>query len=164
MLYFALAFFSVIIVVLDQISKYLVVANIALGENIPVWDGVFHLTYLQNTGMAFSMLEGGRWFFLVLTVVALVVMVLAIRKKWVNHPVGLWALAAIGGGAIGNLIDRVTLGYVVDMIEVEFMEFAVFNVADSFVVCGAIALVIYTFFFDKPKKENTDDTDCGQSQ
>ncbi|MBP3634555.1 MAG: signal peptidase II [Oscillospiraceae bacterium] len=161
MLYAFLAVFAVLIVIADQITKYLTVANIPLHEIIPVWDGVFHLTYLRNTGMAFSLLEGGRWFFLVLTAAALALMVLAVVKKWIDHPVGLWSLAAIAGGAVGNLIDRVSLGYVIDMIEVEFIRFPVFNVADSFVVCGAIGLVIYTFFFDKPKKENADETDTG---
>lgn len=161
MLYLFLILFSALIAALDQFTKYLTVANIPLGGNVPVWDGVFHFTYLKNTGMAFSLLEGGRWFFLVLTVAALALMVLAVVKKWVNHPTGLWALASIAGGAVGNLIDRVRLGFVVDMIEVEFMEFAVFNVADCFVVCGAILLVIYTLFFDKPKKENTDAADAG---
>ena len=161
MLYFFLALFSALIVILDQFTKYLTIQNIALGEVIPFWDGVFHFTYLQNTGMAFSMFEGGRWFFLVLTAVALILMVMAVVRKWVNHPMGLWALAAIAGGAVGNLIDRVRLGFVIDMIEVEFMEFAVFNVADSFVVCGAILLVIYTFFFDKPKKEKPNASDAG---
>lgn len=161
MLYFFLALFSALIVALDQFTKYLTVTNIALGDVIPFWDGVFHFTYLRNTGMAFSMLEGGRWFFLVLTVAALALMVMAVMKKWVNHPTGLWALAAIAGGAVGNLIDRARFGFVVDMIEVEFMEFAVFNVADAFVVCGAILLVVYTIFFDKPKKENADVSDAG---
>ena len=161
MLYICLALFSVLIVVLDQLTKHLTVAHIALGEVIPFWDGVFHFTYLQNTGMAFSLFEGGRWFFLVLTVAALAIMVMAVRKKWIAHPTGLWALSAIAGGAVGNLIDRVRLGYVVDMIEVEFMEFAVFNVADSFVVCDATPIVIYTLFFDKPKKETADDSDAG---
>jgi len=153
MLYAVLAVFAALSVVLDQISKYLTVKYIPLHEIVPLWDGVVHLTHLRNTGMAFSMLQGGRWFFLVMTLVVFVLLGLAIRKKWVSHPVSLWALAAIVGGAIGNLIDRVRLGYVVDMIEVEFMNFAVFNVADCFVVCGAILLVIYAFFFDKPAKK-----------
>ena len=161
MLYSILAIFSLLIVCADQITKYLTITHIPLGDIIPFWDGVFHFTYLRNTGMAFSALEGGRWFFLALTAVALVLMVMAITKKWVDHPLGLWALAAIGGGAIGNLIDRIRFGYVVDMIEVEFMDFAVFNVADSFIVCGAIALVIYTNFFDNPQKETTHDSDTG---
>ena len=160
MLYGILAAFAALIVILDQITKYITVANIPLGEVIPFWDGVFHFTYLRNTGMAFSMLEGGRWFFLVLTIAAFLLMGFALKKGWITHPTGLWALASIAGGAVGNLIDRVLYGYVIDMIEVEFMRFAVFNVADCFVVCGAILLVIYTFFFDKPVKEETGhDTD-----
>jgi len=152
MLYAVLAVFAALSVVLDQISKYLTVKYIPLHEIVPLWDGVVHLTHLRNTGMAFSMLQGGRWFFLVMTLVVFVLLGLAIRKKWVSHPVSLWALAAIVGRAIGNLIDRVRLGYVVDMIEVEFMNFAVFNVADCFVVCGAILLVIAVFFFEKEEK------------
>ena len=153
MLYGILAVFAILIVLLDQVTKYLTVANIPLGGTVPVWDGVFHFTYVKNTGMAFSLLEGGRWFFLVMTLAAFALLAVALKKKWITHPTGLWALAAIAGGAVGNLIDRVRLGYVVDMIEVEFMRFAVFNVADCFVVCGAVLLVVYAFFFDKPKKE-----------
>ena len=158
----ALVIFSILIVMLDQVSKYLVVTHIPLDSCVPVWDGVFHLTYLRNTGMAFSMLEGSRTLFLILTAVALILMWLAVKKKWVDHPVGLWSLAAIAGGAVGNLIDRARLGFVIDMIEVEFMNFAVFNIADSFLVCGAIGLVVCTLFFDKPKKEINHDSDAGQ--
>ena len=152
MFYGVLAAFAVISVILDQVSKYLVVKYIPLYDIVPVWNGVVHLTHIRNTGMAFSMLEGGRWFFLVMTAAAFVLLVVAVKKKWVYHPLSLWSLAAIAGGAVGNLIDRVRLGYVVDMIEVEFMRFAVFNVADCFVVCGAILLVIAVFFFEKEEK------------
>ena len=153
MLYGILALFAAVIVVLDQVTKYLTVANIPLGTAIPAVPGLFQLTYLCNTGMAFSMLEGGRWFFLIMTAAAFVFLGIVLKKKWITHPTGLWAVASIAGGAIGNLIDRIRLGYVIDMIEVTFMKFAVFNVADCFVVCGAILLVIYTFFFDKPAKK-----------
>lgn len=161
MLYGILAVFSVLIVVLDQYTKYLTVTHIPLGGIVPFWDGVFHFTHIHNTGMAFSLLEGGRWFFLVMTLAAFVLLGVALKKRWITHPTGLWALASIAGGAVGNLIDRVLYGYVVDMIEVEFIRFAVFNVADCFVVCGAILLVIYVFFFDKPRKqeEPTHDSD-----
>ena len=130
-------------------------AYIPYGGTVAVWPGVFHLTNIHNTGMAFSMLEGARWFFLVVTLAAFVLLAVVIWKKWITHPLGLWALAAIAGGAVGNLIDRIRFGYVVDMIEVEFMRFAVFNVADCFVVCGAILLVVYALFFDKKSKEDT---------
>ena len=157
MIYGILTLFAVLVVVLDQVTKYLTVAHIPLGTAIPAIPGLFQLTYVQNTGMAFSMLEGGRWFFLVMTLAALGLMVLAVKKRWISHPLGLWALAAIAGGAVGNLIDRIRLGYVIDMIEVAFMKFAVFNVADCFVVCGAILLVIYAFFLDR-REENKHDS------
>ena len=155
MFYGILAAFAVLAVILDQVTKYLVVQNIPYNGFVAAWPGVFHLTHLHNTGMAFSMLEGGRWLFLVLTAAALSLMGLAIGKKWVRHPLTLWSLAAIAGGAVGNLIDRAFLGYVVDMIAVDFMEFAVFNVADCFVVCGGILLAVSILFFEKdePKKE-----------
>ena len=152
MLYVVLAIFAALIVAADQLTKYLTVANIPLGGEVPVIPWLFQLTYIKNTGMAFSLLEGGRWFFLVVTIIALALIVAAIAKKWVNHPTGIWALAAIAGGAVGNLIDRMRLGYVIDMIEVTFMRFAVFNVADCFVVCGAILLCVYVFFFDSNGK------------
>ena len=155
MLYGILAVFAVLSVVLDQVVKTLVTAYIPYGGKVPVWPGVFHLTNIHNSGMAFSLLEGGRWFFLVMTLAAFVLLIVVLKKKWITHPVGLWALAAITGGAVGNLIDRIRFGYVVDMIEVEFMRFAVFNVADCFLVCGAILLVIYALFFDKKPKEDT---------
>lgn len=154
MLYGILALFAVLAVVLDQVTKALVTAYIPYGGTVPVWPGVFHLTHCRNTGMAFSLLEGGRWFFLVVTLLVFAVLAYVLKKKWITHPVGLWALAAIVGGAVGNLIDRVRLGYVVDMIEVEFMRFAVFNVADCFVVCGAILLVVYALFFDRKARED----------
>ena len=153
MFYAILAAFAAVIVILDQVVKYLVVQNIPLGGMVPVWPGVIHLTYVKNTGMSFSLLEGQRWFFVVVTLVILAAMVVAVRKKWVRHPMGLWALAAIAGGAVGNFMDRLLLGYVIDMFEVEFIRFAVFNVADSFLVCGTIVLVIYALFFDRPKED-----------
>ena len=139
------------IVGLDQWTKYLTVQNIPLSGTVPVWDGVFHLTYFRNAGMAFSLLEGARWFFLVLTVVFLAVAVLAVVKKWLNHPLALTALTCIVGGAIGNLIDRAMTGEVVDMIELEFMRFAVFNVADCFLTVGTALLVIWVLFLDRKK-------------
>lgn len=161
MFYGILAAFAAFTVILDQVVKYLVVQYIPLGGVVPVLPGVFHLTYVRNTGMSFSLLEGQRWFFVVMTVVILALLFLAVRRKWVSHPLGLWALAAIAGGAVGNFIDRLRLGYVIDMIEVEFMHFAVFNVADSFLVCGAILLVVYALFFDRRTKEGTShDSDC----
>ena len=159
MFYALLAGFAALAVILDQVSKYLVVTYIPYAADVSVWPGVFHLTHVHNTGMAFSMLEGGRWFFLIVTLAALVLIVLTVKKKWLSHTLSHWSLAAVAGGAIGNLIDRVLHGYVVDMIEVDFMRFAVFNVADCFVVCGGILLGISVLFLeDRPKEDAAHDS------
>ncbi len=152
MLYCLLIAFIVLITVLDQVVKAVVSANIPLGDVIPAIPGIFHWTHFHNTGAAFSMLQGGRWLFAAVCLIGLAVTVILVVKKVLTNRFELWCLAAIFGGGIGNLIDRVRLGYVVDMIEVEFMNFAVFNVADAFISCGAVALVVYVLFFDREKK------------
>lgn len=157
MLYLFLSLFVAGIVVADQLVKYLVVTNIPLGGVVPVLDGVLHLTYVQNTGAAFSMLRGGRWLFVAMFAVAVVAVAAMIRKKLLSKPVELWCIAAVLGGGVGNLIDRLLHSYVVDMLEVEFMSFAVFNVADIFITCGAIFLAVYVLLFDREKKDESDD-------
>ena len=157
MRYLAMLLGAGAIVGLDQLTKYLTVQRIPLYGSVPVWDGVFHLTYFRNTGMAFSLLEGARWFFLVLTAAFLVVAVLAVCKKWLTHPLALTALTMIVGGGVGNMIDRAIHGYVVDMIEVDFMNFAIFNVADCFVTIGAVLLVIWAIFFDRRKPKTPEE-------
>ena len=148
-----LALFMAVIVAADQITKALVRANIPFGTGVKLIPGVVQLTYVRNTGAAFSMLSGGRWLFLALVVVFFAAVAVLIRKKILAKPVELWCLAAIGGGALGNAIDRAVTGEVTDMIEPLFMEFAVFNVADIFITCGAILLVVYMLFFDRAQKE-----------
>jgi signal peptidase II len=101
------------------------------------------------TCMAFSMFEGMRWLFLALVVLFFVGVGLLIRKGILRKPAELWCLAAVGGGALGNAVDRVLTGEVVDMIETEFITFPVFNVADCFITCGAVALAIVLLFFDR---------------
>lgn len=139
--------FAVAIVAVDQISKYLVRAQIALGGDVPFLPGVLHLTYVQNTGAAFSSFLGQRWLLVVVTVVFLAIIVAIVLRGWIRHPFGLWSLAGVVGGGVGNLIDRITAGFVTDMFAVEFMDFAVFNVADIFIVLGCIGLLVYALFF-----------------
>lgn len=159
MLYCFLIGFMAMIVALDQLVKALVVARIPVGQTVPALPGIFHLTQLHNTGAAFSMLEGGRWLFAAICIAGILVVVILIARKAITSKFEMWCLAAIFGGGIANLIDRIRLGYVVDMVEVEFMNFAVFNVADAFITCGAAALFVYLLFFDKPKKEKKDAAD-----
>ena len=148
-----LAVFMAGIVALDQVTKALVVKNIPEFGHVKLIPGVVRLTYVRNTGAAFSMFTGMRWLFLVLVLVFFVGVGILIRKGVICKPAELWCLAAIGGGALGNAVDRVLTGKVVDMIETEFITFLVFNVADCFITCGAVALAIVLLFFEKAKKE-----------
>ena len=144
------ALFAAGIVAVDQWVKYLVVQNIALFGHVDAIPGLFHLTYVQNTGAAFSSFEGLRWLFVGLFAALTVAIVWEYFKKPMPFTkLDRWCLAAIYGGGLGNVIDRIRLGYVVDMVDVDFMEFAVFNVADCFIVCGSILLMISMIFFNK---------------
>lgn len=145
-----MSLFALGIVALDQWTKYLVVANIPMFGHVDAVPGLFHLTYVQNTGAAFSALEGAQWLFAII----FVVLTVAIFYEYFKKPLPFtkferWMIAAVYGGGIGNMIDRVRFRYVVDMIAVDFMDFAVFNVADAFITCGCIALVVSLVFFNK---------------
>ncbi len=144
------ALFAAGIVAADQFTKYLTVANIALGEQIPFIPGLIRLTYVRNFGAAFSSLQGQQWLFALIFAIFTVAMLWEYKKK--SMPFSTferWCIAAIYGGGLGNMIDRVRLGYVVDMIETEFMVFPVFNVADCFITCGCIALMVSLILFNK---------------
>jgi signal peptidase II len=150
MLFLYLSLFAAGIVVVDQVTKLLVLANIPLFADIDAIPGLFHLTYVQNTGAAFSSFEGMRWLFVLLfAVLTVLILVEYFKKRMPFSPFERWCIAAIYGGGLGNVIDRVRLGYVVDMIEVDFMNFPVFNVADCFITCGCIALIVHMVFFNK---------------
>ncbi len=153
-----LLLFAALVVAADQLTKTLVVRSIPFGGQVALLPGVVHLTYVRNSGAAFSMLGGARWLFLALLAVFLVVLGWMVATGVLEKPVELWSLAAIAGGAVGNGIDRLRTGEVVDMIEVEFVRFAVFNVADMFITCGAIVLAVYLLFFDRKKESETHGT------
>ena len=147
-LFFAL--FAVGIVAADQITKLLVLAEIPLFGHVDAVPGLFHLTYVQNTGAAFSSFEGMRWMFVVLFIILTVLIFVEYFKKPMPFTTfERWCIAAIYGGGLGNMIDRVRLGYVVDMIKTDFMNFPVFNVADCFITCGCIALLVSLVFFNR---------------
>ena len=138
------------IVAADQITKYLTVANIGLYADVPFLPGLLQLTYVQNTGAAFSYFECQQWLFaLIFAVFTGMIIWEFFRKSTGFTTFEWWCIAAIYGGGLGNVIDRVRLGYVVDMIEVDFMNFPVFNVADCFITCGCIALIVHMAFFNK---------------
>ncbi len=148
-----------LLVALDQLVKYLVRTDIPLGGQVDFLPHVLGLTHIHNTGAAFSMLSGARWFFVVLTTVFVVLALWVLYAKKITHPMGRWTLVLIVAGALGNLIDRALFGYVVDMFEVLFMHFAVFNVADIFVVVGGILFCIYYgFLHDRWKANSSQET------
>ena len=127
---------------LDQLTKWLTVVNLAEYESFPVWQDVFHFTYVKNTGMAFGMLKDHRWVFMVFSTIAIVALIVYLFRF---RPESRWmqiSMAMIIGGGIGNMIDRIFLGYVIDFIDVTLINFAVFNVADSFVCVGAGIMIV----------------------
>ena len=138
------------IVAADQITKYLTVAQIALGQDLPFIPGVLGLTYVQNTGAAFSSFEGMQWLFALIFAAFTVGIVWEYRKQTLRlSRFEWWCVAAVYGGGLGNMIDRVRLGYVVDMLETKFMQFPVFNVADCFITCGCILMMAHLILFNK---------------
>ena len=150
MQYLFMLLFAAGAVGLDQIVKYLIVANIGLYEQVPVIPGLIRLTYAQNTGAAFSMLRGQQWLFAIIFAIFTLVIIWEFKKNTMNFKsFDRWCIVAVWAGGLGNMIDRLRLGYVVDMFETEFITFPVFNVADCFITCGAIALIAHLVFCNK---------------
>ena len=142
--------FAAAVVLADQLTKALVVANIPLGGHVAFLPGFLDFTYVRNTGAAFSSFEGMQWLFaLIFLVFTLGIFYEYFRKRMPFSNFERWMIAAIYAGGLGNMIDRLRLGYVVDMIETQFMEFPVFNVAYCFITCGCIALFVSLGFFNK---------------
>ncbi|MBE9214900.1 lipoprotein signal peptidase [Plectonema cf. radiosum LEGE 06105] len=131
--------------ILDQLTKYWVVQNFILGETQPIIKGIFHFTYVQNTGAAFSLFSGKvewlRWLSLLVSV-ALIAFALfsPILTRWEQ-----WGYGLILSGAIGNGIDRFLLGYVIDFLDFRLINFPVFNLADVFINIGIACLIIASF-------------------
>ena len=172
-LYFAVA---AAVVVLDQWSKAATVKNIPMYGNVPAIPGIFRLTHVHNTGAAWSMLAGSTDLLAIIS--AVVSAAIAVYMLYgLLCPAARLCLAAVIGGAVGNLIDRACLGYVVDMIEVTFISYPLFNVADCFIVVGGIAFVIVFLFIndkylidrgllqitEKPKAEEKENDDVDRA-
>lgn len=137
----------------DQVTKYLVVSNMSIGQSIPVIDGALYLHYTRNNGAAFSMLQGFQWLFIAASILAVIGIIIYLAR-WTTpiHWLGLMSLGFIMGGAMGNLVDRLrnVNHEVIDFIYVNVraikFDFAIFNVADSCVTVGAILLCVYILF------------------
>ena len=140
---------TTILVIIDQITKYLTVQNIELGEVIEFIPNIVSLTYIRNTGAAFSILEGQMWFFYIVTIIVVAGLIYYMYTEAKEDKVLGYLLSIILAGAIGNFIDRLFLQYVVDMIKLEFINFAIFNVADSYLTIGIVVLFIYILYDER---------------
>lgn len=140
---------AALLVVCDQLVKYWVVSNLSLGEAMNVIPNVFSLTYYQNSGAAWSILQGQMWFFAIVTFVAVPLCIWLLWKNRRGSKFYSLALGLVIAGALGNFIDRMRLGYVVDMFQTDFMNFPIFNVADMCLTIGVVMVFIYALFEER---------------
>lgn len=145
----------VLLTALDQVTKLWAVKSLRPVGEIPIIEGVFNLRYVENTGAAFSILQGKTFLLTVIPIVACAFMVYILLTKRLSSRLGSWGITLIFSGALGNLIDRIFRGAVVDMFDFELINFPVFNVADICVTVGAVLFFIYAiFFYDKAEKKD----------
>ena len=155
MILLPLVFFA-LLVGIDQATKYITLTLLKPVGNIDIINGFFSLTYVENRGAAFGMMQGGKWIFVILTVIVCTFCVfyyskLAVQNKLFSVRT---AIVLVCSGAVGNLIDRLFRGYVVDMLNFNIFgyDFPVFNFADICVCMGAFLLVMGIMFFDKEER------------
>ena len=153
---------AAVLIALDQLTKYLATTFLAPVGSVPFLPGIMELRYVLNDGMAFSMLAGKRWILVAATGIALCAIAVYLwRKKPATKAEYLeyWSWVLVFAGGVGNLIDRVRTGYVVDFFATTFIDFAVFNVADCFVTVGIALLIISVILLERRSSQKTCETD-----
>jgi signal peptidase II len=130
---------SLLVVLADQATKFWIQAHMSYGESIPIIHNVFHITYILNAGAAFGLLEHQTWFFVGVAILLIAGAAYLYPRLPADKPLLKWGAGLLTGGAVGNLIDRVHTGYVVDFFD--FRIWPIFNVADICIVCGVSCLV-----------------------
>ena len=158
----------VVIVLIDQLVKAWTARTLPLHVDVSFLPHFLGFYYTQNTGAAWSVFSQHTWILTILSAGASVLLAVAVWKKFFRHPFGRMCLSLILAGAVGNLIDRALLGYVVDMFKFLFVTFPIFNVADMAITVGGVLLVIYVLFFynklekkPEPKEETHDPSSDG---
>ena len=136
------------VVAVDQFTKYLVTSNMSEGMGIPIIDGIFHLTFILNPGAAFGILENNRWFFVVTALSVLIFLFYYRRAIMAESKLVQMGIALFAGGALGNLIDRIRTGLVIDFFDLRIWP--IFNVADICIVCGVACLAYVLLFMPEP--------------
>ena len=147
---------TLLVILLDQWTKWLIVKSMELGESIPVIENLLHITSHRNRGAAWGMLEGQFWLFYIITAIVVVAIIYFMQKEAKGKPLMKISLAVLLGGAIGNFIDRLFRGEVVDFVQTFIFSyrFPIFNIADAALTIGVILLFIAMFMEDrKGKKE-----------
>lgn len=148
---------AVIVILLDQLTKWAVASNMEIGERIAIWDPYLSLLSHRNRGAAWGMLEGQMWLFAIVTVAVVAGIIYFFRKEGKDSPLFAWSLMLLLGGAVGNFIDRMVRGEVVDfvsvLIPVIHYDFPIFNVADSALTVGVILVIIYLLTEEKKEKK-----------
>lgn len=142
----------VVLLGLDQLFKFLAITFLAHKDTLPLIQNVLHLTYLENDGAAFGLFSGKQWILILVTVILVAAALYLLIARKIRAPFLMYSVALIVAGGLGNLIDRVFRGYVVDYIDVRLIGFAVFNLADCCVVIGTILALIYLLILE-PRKE-----------
>ena len=152
-----------VMIVGDQALKAWTVTHLELGESVPFLPAIMQLTRVHNYGAAWSSLSGKTVLLIAVTAVMMIAVAVLLLKRIVRHPLGVTACLLILGGGIGNIIDRIRLGFVVDMFDLLLFSYPVFNLADCFVVVGAILGAVYYLWiydkFDARKKSNDSPSD-----
>lgn len=138
----------ILTVIADQTTKLLIVNSLELGESAPLIPGVFNFTYIRNRGAAFGMLSEHRWIFMAMSVLLIAFLIIYLIKAKPQSKIVRLCLALIVGGGIGNMIDRVIYGFVIDFLDFELIHFYIFNVADAAVTVGCAGLVTYILFHE----------------
>lgn len=144
-------FICALLVIIDQAIKFLSVTKLKPLGSVEIINGILSFTYVENKGAAFGILQNARWVFIVATIAIIAALIVYKIKFNENSKIYKYSSILLISGGIANLIDRIFLGYVVDMIEVTFIEYPVFNFADCCVVAGAILLCIYVLKMDSKK-------------
>lgn len=141
-------------VAVDQLTKLLTVLYLELGERISFIPHILNLTFVKNHGASFGMLADHRWVFMSLSALTIVAIIAFFIFYPQDSALLTVSLSLILAGGIGNMIDRIFRGWVVDFLEFDFVNFAVFNAADTFITAGAVLLGIYVVFFDNKTEKN----------
>ncbi|HDB1887199.1 TPA: signal peptidase II, partial [Staphylococcus aureus] len=133
---------AVIVLIIDQLWKSAIVKWMEIGQTIPLWEGVFHITSLRNKGAAFGILQGQRWFFIIVTLIVVLGIIYYLQTEGRNNRQISFALSLLLGGALGNFFDRLIRGEVIDSLDFRLIDYPIFNLADVFIVSGVALMIL----------------------